>query len=172
MEGREVQKKTRETGKGGSSRRPLCSSLCVLSSSLPLFSSCAPRACPLTSLIAPTIKKHAHQRTTLKPTTHPKSPTPDTAHSHLCFRFVCFVCASFSRSVSVSGLSLPHCVEMSRTTDPVGHWEDLEAWLSAMTDSLLPKAAETLRHQTQDQLGDSLTSIMKHDHAKATATKN
>ncbi|KAL1254771.1 hypothetical protein QQF64_017000 [Cirrhinus molitorella] len=52
---------------------------------------------------------------------------------------------------------------MSRTTDPVGHWEDLEAWLSAMTDSLLPKAAETLRHQTRDQLDDSLTSIMKHD---------
>ncbi|KAL1272171.1 hypothetical protein QQF64_031187 [Cirrhinus molitorella] len=68
-----------------------------------------------------------------------------------------------NRSVSVSGLSLPHCIEMSRTTDPVGHWEDLEAWLSAMTDSLLPKAAETLRHQTQDQLDDNLTSIMKHD---------
>ncbi|KAL1259006.1 hypothetical protein QQF64_009583 [Cirrhinus molitorella] len=132
---------------------------------------CAPRACPLTSLTAPTIKKHAHQRTTLKPTTHPKSPTPDTAHSHLCFRFVCFVCASFSRSVSVSGLSLPHCVEMSRTTDPVGHWEDLEAWLSAMTDSLLPKAAETLRHQTQDQLGDSLTSIMKHDPCQSYSHK-
>ncbi|KAL1264166.1 hypothetical protein QQF64_004521 [Cirrhinus molitorella] len=67
------------------------------------------------------------------------------------------------KSVSVRGLIPPHCVEMSRTTDPVSHWEDLEAWLSAMTGSLLPKAAETLRHQTQDQLDDNLTSIMKHD---------
>ncbi|KAL1276563.1 hypothetical protein QQF64_036186 [Cirrhinus molitorella] len=48
----------------------------------------------------------------------------------------------------------------------------LEALLSAMeTDSLLPKAAETLRHQTQDQLGDSLTSIMKHDPCQSYSHK-
>ncbi len=39
---------------------------------------------------------------------------------------------------------------MSHTTEHVGHWEDLETWLSIATDSLLPKAAETRRHQTQD----------------------
>ncbi|KAL1258020.1 hypothetical protein QQF64_011264 [Cirrhinus molitorella] len=59
---------------------------------------------------------------------------------------------------------------MSRTTDPISHW-DLEAWLSAMTHSLLPKAAETLRHQTQDQLDDNLTSIMKHDPCQSYSHK-
>ncbi len=45
----------------------------------------------------------------------------------------------------------------------VGHWEDLETWLSIATDSLLPKAAETRRHQTQDQLDDNITSLMAQD---------
>ncbi len=49
---------------------------------------------------------------------------------------------------------------MSHTT---GHWEDLETWLSIATDSLLPKAAETLKHQTQDQLDDNITSLMAQD---------
>ncbi|KAL1256535.1 hypothetical protein QQF64_012080 [Cirrhinus molitorella] len=40
-----------------------------------------------------------------------------------------------------------------------------------MTDSLLPKAAETLRHQTQDQLDDNLTSIMKHDPCQSYSHK-
>ncbi|KAL1259978.1 hypothetical protein QQF64_007805 [Cirrhinus molitorella] len=140
---------------------------------------CAPHACPLTSLTAPTIKKHAHQRTTLKSTTHPKSPTPDTAHSHLCFRFVCFVFVLFvlpsPGPVSVSGLSLPHCcyprrnVTHNRPRRPRSG--RLDSWLSAMTDSLLPKAAETLRHQTQDQLDDNLTSIMKHDPCQSYSHK-
>ncbi|KAL1280018.1 hypothetical protein QQF64_014618 [Cirrhinus molitorella] len=130
---------------------------------------CAPRACPLTSSQHPRLRSTPARGPRLNP--HPKPPTPDTTHPHLCLRFVCFVCSSFSRSVSVSGLSLPHCVEMSHTTDPVGHWEDLEAWLSAMTDSLLPKAAETLRHQTQDQLDDNLTSIMKQDPCQSYSHK-
>ncbi len=37
---------------------------------------------------------------------------------------------------------------MSHKTEHVGHWKDLETWLSVATDSLLPKAAETLKHQT------------------------
>ncbi len=41
---------------------------------------------------------------------------------------------------------------MSLTTEHVGHREDLETWLCVATDSLLPKAAETLKHQAQDQL--------------------
>ncbi len=52
---------------------------------------------------------------------------------------------------------------MSHTTGHVGHWEDLETWLSIATDSLLPKAAETLKHQTQDQLDDNITSLMSQD---------
>ncbi len=52
---------------------------------------------------------------------------------------------------------------MSHTTGHVGHWEDLETWLSIATDSLLPKAAETLKHQTQDQLDDNITSVMAQD---------
>ncbi len=45
----------------------------------------------------------------------------------------------------------------------VGHWEGLEMWLSATTNSILPKAAEALQHQTQDQLDDNITSIMRQD---------
>ncbi|XP_073700027.1 uncharacterized protein [Garra rufa] len=56
---------------------------------------------------------------------------------------------------------------MSRTTDPVGHWEDLEIWLSAMTDSLLPKAAEAVKHQTQDQLDNNITGIMENDPSQS-----
>ncbi len=44
---------------------------------------------------------------------------------------------------------------MSHKTE---HWEDLETWLSVATDNLLPKAAETLKHRTQDQLDDNITS--------------
>ncbi len=52
---------------------------------------------------------------------------------------------------------------MSPTTGYVSHWEDLETWLSIATDSLLPRAAETLKHQTQDQLDDNITSLMAQD---------
>ncbi len=52
---------------------------------------------------------------------------------------------------------------MSHKTEHVGHWEGLEMWLSVTTNSILPKAAEALRHQTQDQLDDNITSIMRQD---------
>ncbi len=58
---------------------------------------------------------------------------------------------------------------MSRTTEHLGHWEDLQTWLSVATDSILPKAAETLKHQTQEQLDNNLTSLMRQD---PTVTKN
>ncbi|XP_042593646.1 LOW QUALITY PROTEIN: uncharacterized protein LOC109092092 [Cyprinus carpio] len=60
---------------------------------------------------------------------------------------------------------------MSRTTDPIGHWEDPETWLSVATDSLLPKAAETLKHQTQDQLDDNITSLMRQDPSQSYSHK-
>ncbi len=52
---------------------------------------------------------------------------------------------------------------MSHNTEHVGHWEGLEMWLSVTTDSILPKAAEALQHQTQNQLDDSIASIMGQD---------
>ncbi len=38
---------------------------------------------------------------------------------------------------------------------------------SRFTDSLLPKAAETLKHQTQDQLDDNITSLMGQDPSQS-----
>ncbi len=52
---------------------------------------------------------------------------------------------------------------MSHETEHVGHWEGLEMWLSVTTGSILPNAAETLQHQTQNQLDDSIASIMGQD---------
>ncbi len=52
---------------------------------------------------------------------------------------------------------------MSHKTEHVGHWEDLETWLSVVTVSLLPKADETLKHQTQDQLDDKIASLRRQD---------
>ncbi len=52
---------------------------------------------------------------------------------------------------------------MSHQTEHVGHWERLEMWLSVTTNSIFPKAAEALQHQTQDQLDDNITSIMRQD---------
>ncbi len=75
------------------------------------------------------------------------------------------LCQFGSRSPS------PH-QNMSHKTEHVGHWEDLETWLSVTTDSLLHKAAETLKHQTQDQLDYNITSLMRQDPIKATVTKN
>ncbi len=62
-----------------------------------------------------------------------------------CFCFALFpiqcLCQFCSRSPSPRQ-------NMSHKTEHVGHWKDLETWLSVATDSLLPKAAETLKHQT------------------------
>ncbi len=44
---------------------------------------------------------------------------------------------------------------------------DLETWLSVMTDSLLPKAAEIFKHQTQDQLDDNIKSLMGQDSSQS-----
>ncbi len=53
--------------------------------------------------------------------------------------------------------------QMSHETEHVGHWEGLEMWLSVTTNSILPKAAEALQHQTQDQLDDNITRFMRQD---------
>ncbi len=83
----------------------------------------------------------------------------------ICSVLVCLFCFVFLFKVCVSRGSRSHSPRpnMSHTTGHVGHWEDLETWLSIATDSLLPKAAETLKHQTQDQLDDNITSLMAQD---------
>ncbi len=60
---------------------------------------------------------------------------------------------------------------MSRSTEHLGHWKDLQTWLSVATDSILPKAAETLKHQTQDQLDNNLTSLMGQDPSESYSHK-
>ncbi len=77
----------------------------------------------------------------------------------------CLFCFVFLFKVCVSRGSRSHSPRpnMSHTTGHVGHWEDLETWLSIATDRLLPKAAETLKHQKQDQLDDNITSLMTQD---------
>ncbi len=77
--------------------------------------------------------------------------------------FVLFCFVSHPRSVSVRSKIPITRQNMSHKTEHVGHWEGLEMWLSVTTDSILPKAAEALQHQTQDQLDDNITSIMRQD---------
>ncbi len=74
------------------------------------------------------------------------------------------LCQFGSRSPS------PH-QNMSHKTEHVGHWEDLETWLSVVTVNLLPKAAETLKHQTQDQLDDNITDLMRQDPSQSYSHK-
>ncbi len=84
----------------------------------------------------------------------------------LCFVLFCFV--SHSRNlVQFGSRSFSPRKNMSHKTEHVGHWEDLETWLNFMTVSLLPKAAETLKHQTQDQLDDNITSLMIQDPSQS-----
>ncbi len=80
-----------------------------------------------------------------------------------CFGLFVLFCFLFKVCVSRGSRSHSPCPNISHTTGHVGHWEDLETWLSIATDSLLPKAAETLKHQTQDQLDDNITSLMAQD---------
>ncbi len=79
----------------------------------------------------------------------------------VCFVFLFKVCVSFRLRPPSSRQNMSH------TTEHVSHWEDLETWLSVATDSLLPKAAETLKHQTQDQLDDHITSLMAQDPSQS-----
>ncbi len=92
-------------------------------------------------------------------------------YTPVCFVCVLFCFVSHSRSVSVwSKISLSR-QNMSHKTEHVGHWEELEIWLSVTTDSILPKAAEALQHQTQDQLDDNITSIMRQDPSQSYSHK-
>ncbi len=83
-----------------------------------------------------------------------------TFKSLFCFALFCFALFPI-QGLYQFGLR-PHSPRqnMSHIIEHVGHWDDLETWLSVATDSLLPKAAETLKHLTQDQLDDNITNLM------------
>ncbi len=130
-----------------------------------LFFLCFPAVLPLRVLnfyaeaanyTHPTTEDHRN-RITLNTSIH-------CAHLHpclFCLFLFCFV--SHPRSVSVRSKIPITRQNMSHKTEHVGHWEGLEMWLSVTTNSILPKAAEALQHQTQDQLDDNITSIMRQD---------
>uniref|UniRef100_A0A9J7YLF7 Gypsy retrotransposon integrase-like protein 1 n=1 Tax=Cyprinus carpio carpio TaxID=630221 RepID=A0A9J7YLF7_CYPCA len=107
-------------------------------------------------------------RTTLTCPLHTQhQPTLHIYTSVFALFWFCFCFLLFKVCVSLGSRSPSKRPNMSRTTDPVGHWEDLETWLSVATDSLLPKAAETLKHQTQDQLDNNITSLMRQDPSQS-----
>ncbi len=149
-------------------------SLCTHSVSV-LFFLCFPAVLPLRVLnfyaedanyTHPTTEDHRN-RITLNTSIH------YTLHIYtpVCFVCVLFCFVSHSRSVSVrSKFSLTR-QNMSHKTEHVGHWEGLEMWLSVTTDSILPKAAEILKHQTQDQLDENITSIMRQDPSQSYSHK-
>ncbi len=105
--------------------------------------------------------------------TPPQRITETESHSTLAYTvhiytpvvlFVFLFCfVSHPRSVSVRSKIPITRQNMSHKTEHVGHWEGLEMWLSVTTNSILPKAAEALQHQTQDQLDGNITSIMRQD---------
>ncbi len=128
-----------------------------------LFLLCFPAVLPLRVLnfyaeaanyTHPTTEDHRN-RITLNTSIH------YTVHIHTPVVLFCFV--SHPRSVSVRTKIPITRQNMSHKTEHVGHWEGLRMWLSVTTDSILPKAAEALQHQTQDQLDDNITSIMRQD---------
>ncbi len=130
------------------------------------FSFCFPAVLPLRVL-----NFYAEAANYTHPTTedHRNRITPNTSIHYtvhiytpvVLFVLFCFV--SHPRSVSVRSKIPITRQNMSHKTEHVGHWEGLEMWLSVTTDSILPKAAEALQHQTQDQLDDNITSIMRQD---------
>ncbi|XP_059371322.1 uncharacterized protein LOC132109335 [Carassius carassius] len=56
---------------------------------------------------------------------------------------------------------------MSLTDNPITHWEDLENWLSVVTCSLVPKAADNLRQHTQEQLDANISDILTQDPTRS-----
>ncbi len=140
----------------------LCThSVCVFFLSL-LHSGAA--LCVPNNLSAETTIRSTCQRTTNTETQSTLAYTTLCTFTPLFVLFVfCFCFVSYSRSVSVRSKIPLTRQNMSHETEHVGHWEGLEMWLSVTTGSILPNAAETLQHQTQNQLDDSIASIMGQD---------
>ncbi len=127
------------------------------------FSFCFPAVLPLRVL-----NFYAEAANYTHPTTedHRNRITPNTSRHytvHIYTPVVLFCFVSHPRSVSVRSKIPITRQNMSHKTEHVGHWEGLEMWLSVTTNSILPKAAEALQQQTQDQLDDNITSIIRQD---------
>ncbi len=142
----------------------LCTHLCVCVFFSSLLHSGAALVCPIIYLQRLTIRSTC-QRTTNTEDTINTSIHYTLHHLHPCFvLFVfCFCFVSYSRSVSVRSKIRPDPPEHVSRNRTCVDWEGLEMWLSVTTGSILPKAAETLQHQTQNQLDDSIASIMGQD---------
>ncbi len=89
----------------------------------------------------------------------------------LCFVLFCFALFPIQGMCQFGSRSPSSRQNMSHKTEHVCHWKGLETRLSAATDSLLPKAADTLKHQTQDQLDDNITSLMGQDPSQSYSHK-
>ncbi len=106
--------------------------------------------------------------------TPPQRTTETESHSTLAYTTLCTftpllfcLCFCFAlfpiQGLCQFGPRSHHRQNMYHQPEHVGHWEGLEMWLSATTNSILPKAADALQHQTQDQLDDNITSITRQD---------
>ncbi len=142
---------------------------------LSLFASCATFICSI-------ISTQKLKKKTTPPEDHRRRESHSTlAYTTFCtftpqFVLLCFVLFCFA-SFPIQGLCqfgsrYPSPRQnMSHKTEHVSHLEDLETWLSIVTVNLLPKAAETLKHQTQDQLDDNITSLMGQDPSQSYSHK-
>ncbi len=104
--------------------------------------------------------------------TPPEDHRRRESHSTLAYTTLCtftplFVLLCFPFEVCVSSVrDLPHPTKTCLTKQNM-FWEDL----SVTTVSLLPKAAETLKHQTQDQLNHNITNLMGQDPSQSYSHK-
>ncbi len=100
------------------------------------------------------------------------------SHSTLAFTILCtftpllcFVLFPIQGVCQFGSRSPSSRQNMSHKKEHVCHWKGLETRLSAATDRLLPKTADTLKHQTQDQLDDNITSLMGQDPSQSYSHK-
>ncbi|KAK2910828.1 hypothetical protein Q8A67_002961 [Cirrhinus molitorella] len=63
------------------------------------------------------------------------------------------------------------CANMSRSSSPATHWDQLEAWLNAVTGTILPEAARNLQHLSREQLDEDLNRLMAHDPTQSYNSK-
>ena len=60
---------------------------------------------------------------------------------------------------------------MSRSSSPAEHWDDLAAWLSAMTTGFLSKDAGDPKLLTRQELDSNVDQLMSHDPTQAYSSK-
>ncbi len=85
-----------------------------------------------------------------------------TLHIYTRFALFCFALFPIQGLCQFGSGSPSPRQNMSHKTEHVGHW-GRSGNMAKCCNRLLPKAAETLKHQTQDQLDDNITSLMGQD---------